>query len=616
MYRIKKAVNPKMFVTIAALALAGLTSGAVQAQISLDPTIDPTDPGQNPAYTQDGTGGTATSDGTRITLNRTNPAEKLVFFREAPSAGGAVTVEIDVQLTSSVANGDTGFHFIINPGSGQEVRVGLFAETGQPPKAGILGNGFAVVQSLNFDWRAGGTFRMERTAAGGAILHVGASSTSEVPAFNLGPSSRPGVPTFEFGFYSANQVGTASLGAITEVAGPCVFDPRNPSNFLPDPTNDPNIGVTPGTELRVADVTGGQAIFICANAGTIGTGFELPFEFGAASANLLPKDLGGGIKDSGVRVGFTDGNVSCVAALIIVNNTKKIAIVKGTGFSAGIVANWTGGLISGSLRKTATGVDLIIGGSTESVTSLPPSLRSSATIEYGCYSPAGQAIGIFKVIGAVVVSEPDIEVAPTALDFGSVNAFTSLNLIVTVANTGTLDLSVSEISLSGDPAFSAAPLLSPLDPPLVIAAGSSIDVTVTFFPTSAVALLGGTLTVVSDDPDEPVVVVSLIGNGLEGAVGDQSTVLEDAVNAGIISGGLVGSGPGNSADGRLEAFANMVEAAGDLISAGYIGDACGQLRSALRRVDGNPRPPDFVTGPDAALIRDEIEFLLMSLGCG
>ena len=77
----------------------------------------------------------------------------------------------------------------------------------------------------------------------------------------------------------------------------------------------------------------------------------------------------------------------------------------------------------------------------------------------------------------------------------------------------------------------------------------------------------------------------------------------------------MGDGSGKSANGRLNAFVNMVDAAGDLIEAGLIEDACGQLKSALRRVDGIPRPPDFVAGEEAALIADQIEFLRESLGC-
>ena len=135
-----------------------------------------------------------------------------------------------------------------------------------------------------------------------------------------------------------------------------------------------------------------------------------------------------------------------------------------------------------------------------------------------------------------------------------------------------------------------------------------------FFPTSE-GVHNGTLTVGSDDPDSPSIDVNLIGNGLVGAVEDQASELEVAVEDAVASGDLEGSGSGSSANGRLGAFANMIETAGDLTEAGLIDDACGQLGSALLRVDGVRPPPDFVTGDAAALLADQIQFLRDSLEC-
>lgn len=205
-------------------------------------------------------------------------------------------------------------------------------------------------------------------------------------------------------------------------------------------------------------------------------------------------------------------------------------------------------------------------------------------------------------------------VVPNTVDFGQVDAFTSQDMIVTVSNIGSADLDVNDVAVTdGMSNFMVSDIdLGP--PPFTLAPGDDAFVTVTFFPTAEGVHLG-TLTVDSADPDQPMVEVSLIGNGLIGAVDDQATALEAAVGDAIAFGGLVGSGSGNSSSGRLNAFDNMIEAAGDLIEAGFIEDACGQLRSALRRVDGEPRPPDFATGDDAALIADQIRFLRTSLGC-
>lgn len=261
---------------------------------------------------------------------------------------------------------------------------------------------------------------------------------------------------------------------------------------------------------------------------------------------------------------------------------------------------------------------------TDTWQSLPPmpTARQAAgagVIDSRLYVAGGTGSGGAVDILEVFTPGPDILVEPLVADFGQIDAFTSQDTIVTISNVGggdldvtgvavtagTSDFMVSDIELSGLPVF----------PPFTLAAGEDAFVTVSFFPT-AVGGHAGTLTVDSADADEPSVAVSLIGNGLIGAVEDQATVLEAAVEEAIAVGGLVGSGSGNSSNGRLNAFANMIDAAGDLIEAGLIEDACGQLRSALRRVDGDPRPPDFATGDDAALIAEQIEFLRTSLGCG
>lgn len=210
-----------------------------------------------------------------------------------------------------------------------------------------------------------------------------------------------------------------------------------------------------------------------------------------------------------------------------------------------------------------------------------------------------------------------ILVAPLSHDFGEIDAFTTQDAIVTISNTGGADLEVTGVAVTaGDTLFSITDSdpLDALPAPFTLSPGDDVFVTVTFFPTS-LGLHVGTLTIDSDDPDDPIVDVSLIGNGLAGAVYEAKTALEDAVEEAIDNENLVGSGSGNSADGRVGAFANMIEAAGDLIEAGFIEDACGQLRSALRRVDGDPRPPDFVVGDGAALIEEQIELLRDSLGC-
>lgn len=76
---------------------------------------------------------------------------------------------------------------------------------------------------------------------------------------------------------------------------------------------------------------------------------------------------------------------------------------------------------------------------------------------------------------------------------------------------------------------------------------------------------------------------------------------------------MVGEGPGASANGRLKALRNMLERAEELIDQGLIGEAIQQLEDAYKKVDGNPKPPDFANGSEASALATMIQNLISSL---
>jgi hypothetical protein len=85
-------------------------------------------------------------------------------------------------------------------------------------------------------------------------------------------------------------------------------------------------------------------------------------------------------------------------------------------------------------------------------------------------------------------------------------------------------------------------------------------------------------------------------------------------DAGVESGALSGSGPGNSAQGRLDALRNMLVASEGLMANADMRGAIEQLEVALLRTDGAPQPPDFVTGTAALDLAGEIRELIACLG--
>ncbi len=103
---------------------------------------------------------------------------------------------------------------------------------------------------------------------------------------------------------------------------------------------------------------------------------------------------------------------------------------------------------------------------------------------------------------------PDILLATTGLDFGSVYITGSATLDVGITNGGCADLTVSGL------AFNNGDFTTTLATPQVLFAGATVNVPVTFAPTTA-GTINGTLTISSDDPDSPSLVVTLTGVGLD-----------------------------------------------------------------------------------------------------
>ncbi|MEM1057290.1 MAG: choice-of-anchor D domain-containing protein [Bacteroidota bacterium] len=103
---------------------------------------------------------------------------------------------------------------------------------------------------------------------------------------------------------------------------------------------------------------------------------------------------------------------------------------------------------------------------------------------------------------------PDITVAPDSLEFGPVLIDEGAEGTVVIRNEGTSDLTVSSLALTVETEFS---ILS--GSPGVVLPGDSLEVLIEFVP-SVSGTLADTLTVLSDDPDEPSIQVELTGLGL------------------------------------------------------------------------------------------------------
>lgn len=106
----------------------------------------------------------------------------------------------------------------------------------------------------------------------------------------------------------------------------------------------------------------------------------------------------------------------------------------------------------------------------------------------------------------------DVNLPVTSYDFGSILVGQNQNGFLAIQNVGTSDLTVTSLGLTGSADFS---LVNPPATPFVIRGGRETKVRVDYGPTAPGAA-SATLTVGSDDVDEPSVAVALSGAGLSG----------------------------------------------------------------------------------------------------
>jgi hypothetical protein len=114
-------------------------------------------------------------------------------------------------------------------------------------------------------------------------------------------------------------------------------------------------------------------------------------------------------------------------------------------------------------------------------------------------------------ITANVIARPDIDISPLSIEFIGIPLGTTSSQDVTITNNGLADLHISSISVGSTIHYTQTN-----DCPSALAPGASCTVTVTYDPVNQVYFTHwATLTITSDDPDEPSVEVTLSGYGIE-----------------------------------------------------------------------------------------------------
>jgi len=115
-------------------------------------------------------------------------------------------------------------------------------------------------------------------------------------------------------------------------------------------------------------------------------------------------------------------------------------------------------------------------------------------------------IVLVDLAGAGFIPTPEIDLVGVALNFGGVPIGVTATQTATIRNVGDADLE-GTISLSGDMTFSTS-----AEGFFTLLAGENLAVDVTFAPTEE-ATSSGTITITSNDDDEPELTIALSGSG-------------------------------------------------------------------------------------------------------
>ncbi|MFH1370055.1 MAG: cellulase family glycosylhydrolase [Planctomycetota bacterium] len=213
-------------------------------------------------------------------------------------------------------------------------------------------------------------------------------------------------------------------------------------------------------------------------------------------------------------------------------------------------------------------------------------------------------------------SQFDIEVTPTAHDFGEVALGTSETFAVSISNTGCGELTITGAGIDTDFAIVLLPPSS-----AVVQPNEAKQLEISYTPT----ILGqnsAVLKIYSNDADEPVVEVQLSATGVlippspSQQIADILAFFDEAVEQETIQGTWHGCGGWmNHNDFQVKLMRYMIKTAGFLIEREKYHQACNILRQIHRNCDGQKNPPDTLKGPAVSELANKIEVLMQTLDC-
>jgi len=125
---------------------------------------------------------------------------------------------------------------------------------------------------------------------------------------------------------------------------------------------------------------------------------------------------------------------------------------------------------------------------------------------------AGAAPAVVNLSATAVAAAPQMSLSSASIQFGTVGIGSTANMNLTISNTGSADLTVSAVSLTG-----AEFSVSGITTPKTIVAGQSAVAGLSFQPKVGGAA-AATLSIMSNDPAHPTMSVAMAGTGFQSGI--------------------------------------------------------------------------------------------------
>lgn len=234
------------------------------------------------------------------------------------------------------------------------------------------------------------------------------------------------------------------------------------------------------------------------------------YESGVLSSNTIKLVDG----NSSIDVAFNTTNVSTVATnpfsvAVSATATQVYVVVYAIGLEAGEYYYLDDVSLSGFVKSTVSGYDSrSVTGTSAAVTGLTQNTTYSYRVRP---VGAGSCVGNDSSTGTVTtVASPVIGLSTNALSFGTVAVSVSSNLSLAVTNSGSANLVITSLALSGGCAGSYA--VNPAS--MTVLPGTVSNVVVTFTP-AVTGACNATLTLNNNTPGNGAPTVSLSGTGYD-----------------------------------------------------------------------------------------------------